>query len=94
MKKPAIANEFLNGLSILWHCLFIKDPCKKCIIRACCKKEMYCEAKRESLYYQYPYNSIIAPKLYSWAIFIIIVLWSIMGILFILKKLFGPVAQW
>ena len=86
MKNLINDNVFFNGLYILWRCLFLKDPCKKCIIRACCTKEIDCEAKRESLYYQYPYNNMIAPRLHAWAMLIVIVGWIIAGIIFIIRK--------
>lgn len=66
MKKPVIVNEFLSGLNIVWNCLFIKDPCKKCIIRVCCSKE--CDQRITFLYYLSPFNNAITARMSAWAV--------------------------
>jgi hypothetical protein len=50
----------------MFKTLFIKDPCKKCIVRACCNNK--CDTKIYFKKFIYPFNSndLWQKKLIAW----------------------------
>lgn len=64
VKEEAL--EFKDGLMMLIANLFLKDPCKKCLVRACCSDQ--CEIKIQTINMMLPHKTILHAKLFSIAI--------------------------
>ena len=47
-------------------CLFIKDPCKNCLVKACCSDP--CETSIVIKNYCYPFESLQEKKLAAWMV--------------------------
>jgi len=64
VKEEAL--EFKDGFLMLVSNLFLKDPCKKCLVRACCSDQ--CEIKIQTINMMLPHKTILNAKLFSMAI--------------------------
>jgi len=60
----------------LWYSLFLTNPCKKCIVQACCSDK--CELVISIDNFIYPHEKISEKKMWAW-IFIISVLLGIIS---------------
>lgn len=58
--------DFKNAFIMLVANLFLKDPCKKCIVRACCSES--CEIKVQTINMMMPHKTILHAQLFSLAI--------------------------
>lgn len=82
----------INGLHIVWRSLFLKDPCKKCIVKACCTEQ--CDEKTELLHFIFPHNSINQTKTLAWITLFNMCILLIICMIVIAEHYYGPVAQW
>lgn len=62
----ALVLDFKDGFLMLVANLFLKDPCKKCLVRACCSDQ--CEIKIQTINMMLPHKTILHAKLFSIAI--------------------------
>ena len=53
--------NLIDFLSTIWAIITIKDPCKKCIVRACCSTS--CEYKTILDNFLFPYNLLYKSKI-------------------------------
>jgi len=64
VKEEAL--EFKDSFMMIVAYLFLKDPCEKCIVRACCSER--CEIKVQTINMIMPHKTILYAKLFSIAI--------------------------
>lgn len=49
--------------------LFYTDPCKKCLVQACCSDELSCKQYRHMLEFKGNFASLTLAKAYLWTIY-------------------------
>lgn len=63
---------FKDALIMLIANLFLKDPCEKCIVKACCSER--CEIKVQTINMMLPHKTILHAKVFSMTVLLIFVL--------------------
>ena len=69
-----VVYSFMN----LCKCATIKDPCKKCLVKVCCKNN--CKSKDYIVALIQPYESIIVARLHAQIILASFIYWIICAI--------------
>jgi len=59
------------GIRNMWRIIFVKDPCKKCIVKSCCSE--LCDKK---IYFNgviHPASNVLEAKILAWVVLISLV---------------------
>jgi hypothetical protein len=55
---------FGRGCRNIYKAIILKDPCKKCIVQACCSE--LCKEKKELNIFIFPHENLKSLKFFAW----------------------------